>query len=107
MQSIPKISSVVGSEKGWRQIRFVHADGDLQTDGRIAAHVSERSPHREDDVAQSRGRHHLAWNPPSMLRMCPVTKLASSDSRKQIPFAISSDRPRRFIGCIALMLASL
>jgi hypothetical protein len=58
-------------------------------------------------VAQSPDCHHLAWNPPSMLRMCPVTKLASSDSRKEMPFAISSGRPRRFMGCIALMLASL
>src|SRR5580692_5873942 len=48
LQSIPNISRVVGSEKGWRQNRVVQADGDLQTDGRIAAHVSERSPNREE-----------------------------------------------------------
>ena len=49
---------------------------------------------------------HLAWNPPSILRMCPVTNEASSDRSHMMPLTISCATPIRFIGCMAETLAS-
>jgi len=52
------------------------------------------------------GLCHLAWKPPSMLRIWPVTNEASSESSHTMPLTISCAVPMRFIGCMAEILAS-
>src|SRR6202789_1274978 len=54
-------------------------------------------PGADDPPRPDRGQWLL---PPSTLRTWPVMNEASSDAMKTIAFAISSERPRRFIGTV-------
>ena len=91
----------VWSENRFRASRVLGASG----------HALESLPKRvgNPDPVGHCASHvpYFAWKPPSTFRIWPVTKLASSDSSQQIAFATSSGLPRRFIGCMAEIDASL
>ena len=55
-----------------------------------------------EDRGTCRRVRHCAVRPPSTTRPAPVMKPASSEARKQMPFAMSSATPRRPIGWVEI-----